>query len=296
MRYALRTALGAGILSVAACGSSGPPGELAPPDLFQWAQDQFDAAEYQPAAQGFLAFIIRDPLSPLVDSAQYLAAESRLRSGNELEAIEEFRRMATNRPNSPLADDAQLGVCRAYLAASPRVTLSQEFTRRAIEECGRLLQFFPTTPFREEAETLVAEARAKLARKSYEIGKYYQERTRLPESAIVYFEKSVSEGAPEDVLPDLLLRLYRSYRVVGYETEAGAVRERILSEFADSEEARILVAEEDPAADAPPLRGGRRRGVPGGRFGWSAPSPEPMPIEYLPAVGRSIRHDVEPRC
>lgn len=250
LRPALPVALFATVLMLAACSGSGPPGDLEPPDLFQWAQDRFDAEEYRQAAQGFLAFMLRDPLSPLVDSAQYLAAEGQLRAGNELDAVEEFRRMATNRPNSPLADDAQLGLCRAYLAASPGVTLSQEFTRRALEECDRLLQFFPTTPHRERAEALMAEARAKLAEKSYEIGKYYQEHMRLPSSAIVYFEKSLAEEPTESFLPDLLLRLYRSYRVVGFETEAVSIRERLMSEFPDSEEARSLVAEENPAGDA----------------------------------------------
>ncbi len=240
--------LAAAVFILGGCSSSGPPGDLEPPDLFQWAQDRFDAEEYRRAADGFLAFMIRDPLNPLVDSAQYLAAEGQLRGGNELGAVEEFRRMATNRPNSPLADDAQLGLCRAYLAASPRVTLSQEFTRRAIDECERLLQFFPTTPHRELAENLMADARAKLAEQSYEIGKYYQDRMRLPESAIVYFEKSLAEEPTAAFLPDLLLRLYRSYDLVGYETEAGAVRDRLLSEHPDSEQARLLVAEEDPAA------------------------------------------------
>ena len=251
-RDALRTALAATVLMLAGCSSSGPPGDLEPPDLFQWAQDRFDAEEYRRAAEGFLAFMVRDPLNPLVDSAQYLAAEGQLRAGNELDAVEEFRRMATNRPNSPLADDAQLGLCRAYFAASPRVTLSQEFTRRALEECQRLLQFFPTTPFREQAEGLMADARAKLAEKSYEIGKYYQDRRRLAESAIVYFEKSLAEEPTGGFLPDLLLRLYRSYRVVGYETEAGVIRGRLLSEFPDSEEARLLLADEDPAAAEDP--------------------------------------------
>ena len=246
--HALRGVFAAAVLIIAGCSGSGPPGDLEPPDLFQWAQNRFDAEEYRRATDGFLAFMVRDPLNPLVDSAQYLAAESQLRASNELDAVEEFRRMATNRPDSPLADDAQLGLCRAYLAASPRVTLSQEFTRRALDECERLLQFFPTTPHRERAEGLMAEARAKLAEKSYEIGKYYQDRTRLPESAIVYFEKSLAEEPAGPFLPDLLLRLYRSYRQVGFETEAGAIRERLTSEFPDSEETRLLLADEDPAA------------------------------------------------
>ena len=239
----------AAALAVAACASSGPPRDLEPPDLFQWAHERFDAGEYGQAAEGFLVYMLRDPLSPLTDSAQFLAAEGHLRAGNELDAVEEFRRMATGRPDSPLADDAQLGLCRAYLAASPRVSLSQEFTRRALEECQRLVQFFPSSGFREEAERLIDEARAKLSRKNYEIGTYYQDNRRLPESAIVYFEIALSEGPSEDFLPDLLWRLYQVYRRVGFETEAGTIRERLLTEFPESEEARQVALEEDPAGD-----------------------------------------------
>ena len=252
MRTPIRAAAcGAVVLAFGACAASGPPRDLEAPDLFQWAHDQFDAGEYADAAEGFLAYMIRDPLSPLADSAQFLAAEGHLRAGRELDAVEEFRRMATGRPNSPLADDAQLGLCRAYLAASPRVSLSQEFTRRALDECARLLQFFPATDFRDEAERLMAEARAKLARKNYEIGRFYQDNRRLPESAIVYFEIALSEGPAADFLPDLLLRLYQTYRGVGFETEAATIRERLLSEFPDSEEAREVAGVGGPAGNDP---------------------------------------------
>jgi len=224
------------VLMMAACSNTGPPGDLEPPDLFAWSQEKFELERFESAVTGFLSYMIRDPLNPLVDSAQYMAAEAQLRDGDVLEAIQEFRQLSSGRPNSPMADDAQYGACRAYLAAAPEVSLSQEFTRLALEECQRLLQFFPTTPFRVDAEKLIAAARAKLARQSYEIGKYYQKR-ELPESAIVYYEKSLTEGPADAFLPDLLERLYRSYSTVGFDTEAVSIRERLVSEFPDSEEA-----------------------------------------------------------
>lgn len=234
------------VLMMTACSSAGPPGDLEPPDLFAWAQEKFEIEEFESASIGFLAYMIRDPLSPLVDSAQYMAAEAHLRGGDALEAIQEFRQLSSGRPNSPMADDAQYGACKAYLAAAPEVSLSQEFTRLALEECQRLLQFFPATPFRSDAEEIIAAARAKLARQSYEIGKYYQKRELL-ESAIVYYEKSLAEGPSDEFLPDLLERLYQSYSTVGFDTEAVSIRERLVSEFPDSEEAHKVREDEiDP--------------------------------------------------
>ena len=235
------------VLAASACGPDSPPRQVEPPDLFSWSQEKFDAEEYASAANGFLSYLIRDPLNPLVDSAQYMAAEAQLRSGKELEAVEEFKRLATGRPSSPWADDAQFGACRAYLQAAPKVSLSQEFTRRSIEECQRLLQFFPATEHRPEAEARITEAQSRLAEKSYEIGRWYQDNRKLPESAIVYFEKSLSEGPAPTFLPDLLARLYRGYRDVGFDTEARAIRDRLLNEFPDSEAARGLADDDDGA-------------------------------------------------
>jgi outer membrane protein assembly factor BamD len=213
------------------------------PDLFAWAQTHFDEESYAAARNGFQRFMLSDPLSPMTDSAQYMLAESQLRFGQELEAADEFSRLAIGRPNSPLADDAQFGVCRAYFAASPRVTLSQEYTNRAIVECNRLLQFFPASELRPEAESLIAEARGKLAEKSFELGKYYFDR-KFYESANVYFEKSMSERPSPELLPRLLAMMWDSYTRVGYDTEARVVRDRLYDEFPDSEEAERVRRED----------------------------------------------------
>ena len=231
----------AGVLS---CVASGPPAELSSPDRFQWAQEKFESGDFGAAVLGFQDFVIRDPLSPLVDSAQYMMAESYLRGGRELDAAEEFSRLATTRPNSPWADDAQLGACRSYWEASPKIALSQEFTDRSIEECQRLVSFFPTSPLRAEAERRIAQARGKKAEKSFDIGRYYY-RLKLYGSANVYLEKALADSPSADLMPELLSMMYRSYTAVGFAAEAEAARERLLREFSDSEEARELAEEGD---------------------------------------------------
>ena len=231
------------VIACAACGAPQPPDVISSPDLFEWAQTHFDGEDYAAARNGFQRFMLSDPLSPLADSAQYMLAESQLRFGQEIEAADEFSRLAIGRPNSPLADDAQLGVCRAYYAASPRVTLSQEYTNRAIVECQRLLQFFPTSDLRPEAEALLQQARGKLAEKSFVLGEYYFER-KFYESANVYFEKSLSEGPTPEIMPRLLAMLWESYSEIGFDSEARTVRDRLYAEFPDSEEAERVRRED----------------------------------------------------
>jgi outer membrane assembly lipoprotein YfiO len=235
-RAVRRAVLVPAALLVLGCSTPSPPEELRGEDLFAWAQNYFDEEAYAAARTGFQTFLVRSPLSPMTDSAQYMLAEAQLRHGLEVEAADEFARLSIGRPNSPLADDAQLGVCRAYLAASPRVTLSQEYTQRAITECERLLQFFPTSDLRGEAEALLVRARGKLAEKSYSVGKYYYDR-KFYEAANVYFEKAMSEQPTDELLPTLLAAMFNSYSRIGFDTEARTVRDRLFEEFPDSSEA-----------------------------------------------------------
>jgi len=221
---------------ITGCGAAKPPDNINATDLFEWAQTHFDEEDYAGARNGFQRYLLADPLSALTDSAQYMLAESHLRFGLELEAADEFSRLSIGRPNSSLADNAQFGVCRAYLAASPKVTLSQEYTERAIIECERLLQFFPASDLRPDAEALLSEARSKLAEKSFTVGKYYFDR-KFYEAANVYFEKSMSEQPGSGLLPRLLALMWDSYSRVGFTTEANIVRNRLYEEFPDSPEA-----------------------------------------------------------
>jgi outer membrane assembly lipoprotein YfiO len=227
------------VCGLVACGAARPPAELDAQGRFEWSVQQFEAGRYSAAINGFVDFILRDPLNPRVDSAQYLLGESYLRSGQELRAAQEFQQLATTRPNSPLADDAQLGTCRAYWRLSPSIPREQENTRRAVQECSRLLELFPRSPLRDEARQILSEAQAKLATKAYRVGRFYFDRG-LYESANIYFEMALDEGPNAPVVPEVLARLYESYRRVGFESEAEAVRQRLLREHADTEQARQL--------------------------------------------------------
>jgi outer membrane protein assembly factor BamD len=225
---------------VRACSPAAPPEGLSSVDRFQWSQEKFDTGSYGAAARGYQDFIIRDPLNPLVDSAQFMLGESYLRNRQELLAVGEFERLATTRPNSPVADDAQFGACRALWALSPKLPLDQDFTRQAIAQCTRLLEFFPASPLVESAETIIEEANAKLAAKDYEIGIYYFRR-RLYESANIYFEYALSKAPPRaDLVPEILFDLHRSYTAVGFLTEALTVQDRLFRDFPDSPQAQEL--------------------------------------------------------
>lgn len=236
---AMWSGIAAVIGALPGCAAKLPPDGTPPQERFQWAMDKYGGGKYGDAARGFLDFVTREPLSPLADSALFLLAESYLQDGDPLRAATEFTRFAQTRPNNELADDAQLGACRAYWELSPSLPRDQEYTRQAIEECTRMLQFFPDSPRGEEALALISEATAKMAAKQYRVGKYYFDQG-LYESANIYFESALNNYPDAPVIPDVLLALYRSYRRLGFDAEAEATKLRLTRDHPDTEAARRL--------------------------------------------------------
>lgn len=223
----------------AACAVALPPPEATPTERFEWSRERFEEEKYNDAIRGFRDLLFREPLHPTTDSARYLLAEAYLVTNQHLLAANEFRMLATSRPNSPVADDAQLGMCRAYWEMSPSLPRDQEYTRRAVEACTRLLEYFPRSTLDADARRLIGEARVKLAQKRASVGTWYFER-KFYESAIIYFESTVEEYPDAPVIPEVLAKLHDSYSEVGFLAEANVVRETLLERFPDSPEARAL--------------------------------------------------------
>lgn len=240
-------ALLATICLVAGCSVALPPPDATPTERFEWSRDRFDDGQYNDAIRGFRDLLFREPLHATTDSARYLLAESYLRTDQRLLAANEFRMLATSRPNSPVADDAQLGMCRSYWELSPSIQRDQEFTRRAIEACTRLIEFFPRSELDGDARALISDARVKLADKRVNVvGRWYYQREYY-ESAIIYFESAIRDFPDAPVIPRALAMLHDSYSQVGFLAEAEAARETLLDRFPNSPEARELAASSEGA-------------------------------------------------
>lgn len=238
-------ALATGVL--AACGGKSPPEGLQPVERFEWGLERFEQGDMSAARNGFREFLLNDPLHPRADSAQYMLGEALHRDERYVEAAEAFSRLATNRPTSPLADDAQLGVCRSYWALSPDLALDQDYTRQAADACGRVVEFYSPTPLEEEARRIRERARDKLARKRFRVAEWYYDRGAY-ESANIYLEQILEQFPDSEVVPRALSTLFRSYRELGFDTEAREVRRRLMENHPDTPAAAEVKGEELPGA------------------------------------------------
>lgn len=102
-----------------------------------------------------------------------------------------------------------------------------------------MLQFFPDSPRRAEAVSLVQEARAKMAAKQFRVGKFYFDQG-FYESANIYFESAVEDYPNAPVIPDILYTLYLSYRRLGFDAEADVTRQRVLTDYPNTKAAQRL--------------------------------------------------------
>jgi outer membrane protein assembly factor BamD len=154
-------------------------------------------------------------------------------------AASEFGRLAADFPGGSYADDAQFNVCESYRRLSPDIELDQQYTQAAIEQCQIVVAYFPQSEYVSRATQIVAELTDKLAHKLYATGDYYMRR-KANDSAILYFDLAVKTYPMSVWAPRALSRMMDAYRNLGYDTELNATRARLLKEYPESAEAKMI--------------------------------------------------------
>jgi len=169
------------------CASNRPKPEWTAEQYFSYAKKIFEKENFFDSATEFAVIVLRYPTSALVDSAQYLLAESHFQMDEHLIAAVEFEKLVNTMSYSPLVADAQLRLAQCYMEMSPRSPLDQKDTRRALKEFQNFIEDFPGHAKRDEAEKNIANLRDKLAEKEWINGDIYR-KMREPEAAQIYYD------------------------------------------------------------------------------------------------------------
>lgn len=227
-------------LTLTACASATPPFDTMEADqMYEYGMTELRERDWSDAELAFQRFVLQFPGDPRVAEARYRIGETFMGRKEYVTAAVEFNRLAAEAPNSEWADDARFRVCEAYRELSPKPPLTQEYTISAIDHCNSLLVYYPTSEFAPRAREIIQELTNRLAEKEYLTADYYF-RLKNYHSANLSYDRVVAEYPTTMWAPRALLRLYRSYQELKYDTEAAATRERLLRDYPNSPEAKQL--------------------------------------------------------
>jgi outer membrane protein assembly factor BamD len=155
------------------CGSTKEAVTLTAEDLFLKAKELFDDGNYLEAINQFTVITLQYQGSSRAAEAQYYLGECRFKRGEFLLAIYEYSTLRRNMPASPLVADAQYKIGMCYYNLSPKVSLDQQYTKKAIDEFQTFVEYYPSNPLAVEADAKIKELTNRLAEKAYQTAQLY---------------------------------------------------------------------------------------------------------------------------
>lgn len=238
--------VGAAVFLVAflgGCASGSPYQGMNLEEVYDIGLRHLEAERWDDAIEAFETVVFAAEGLESAAPARYHLAEAFYGDEQYVTAASEYGRFLERYPGHELAPDAGLGVCRSYVALSPIIPRDQTDTERAYQECSAAAQDFAGTEAAQQAVELRDQMWAKLAEKIFHSGEYYFNQD-FYDSAILYFEDVADNYPQTSAAARALGRMYEAYLEIGYEEEAEETRERLLSDYPDSDAARAVRAEE----------------------------------------------------
>lgn len=193
----LATAAAVALLFAAGCAHAPhkPRAEMASADIVSYGKAAFERHDYADAIEFLKGYLAREPAGERADEAHYLLAQCYFRTSEWPMTATECQVVINEFAGSPFVPDARYFLGLAYWKQSRPAPYDQDYTRRALTEFDRFLELYADHPRAEEVRTARAEARGRLARKDYDVGRLYL-KLGLYDPARFYF-RSVQTDYPE---------------------------------------------------------------------------------------------------
>lgn len=217
-------------LSLAACSSNKrvSPETLAiqkerpAEQIYQEAMTAYKNEEYVKAGKLFDEVERQHPYSDYATMAQLKAAESAYENLRYDEALIALDRFIELHPGHEKIDYAYYMKAMCYYEQITDVARDQQMTRNALDALNVVIERFPDSQYRRDAELKRDLTMDHLAGKEMEIGRYYQKRGEI-NSAIGRFTTVIKNYQTTTHVPEALHRLVESYTTLGLKDEATRV-------------------------------------------------------------------------
>lgn len=227
----------AAALGLAACGGGQNRYQgLSPEELFRIAETEFQEGDHDNAIRALDRILQQHGDWERVAEARLMLGEVYFEREDYLTARSEYNRFLDRYPGHTRAADAALGACRSLAQLAPIPQRDQQYTREAISACRNVVIDFAGMEQSAEAARISNRLRQTLAEKEFLNAEFYADRN-MWDSAIKYYEFVVNLYPESAYVPDALLGIYRMNQAIGYDDLAQEARERLLTEYPDSEAA-----------------------------------------------------------
>jgi len=217
---AYRRLLVVGCLLALACGGGFNPAKFPNPvDLYTASLQRLEAGKTQDAIAGFEKLTLELPArDTLLPRAHFHLGRAHAKRKDWLLAAQAVTRMASEFPDDTLADDALLEAANSYAKIWDDPELDATYGRSAIAVYQSLIDAYPTSSRRAEAERGIAGMQARLAEKDFRIGEQYRRR-RSPHSAILYYKEVLDSFPDAPRAKDAYARMAEVYKSIGYKED-----------------------------------------------------------------------------
>ncbi|HET9949727.1 MAG TPA: outer membrane protein assembly factor BamD [Longimicrobiales bacterium] len=242
-RLAGRSLAAALALVLAACSASDPYQGMDAEQLFRIAEIEMADEDWDDAIQALERLQISFGDWSRIADARLMLADAYFRNGDYLTARSEYQRFRDRFVAHPRAPEAGLGECRSLAQLTPDPERDQTYTQEAIVVCGNVSIDYAGTAEADSARAIRQELRETMAEKEFLNAEHYMRR-ELYDPAIIYYQFVLDNYGDTEFAPRALLGLYRANEAIGYDDLAEQARQRLLSEYPESEAAAEL-REED---------------------------------------------------
>ena len=199
-------------------------------DLYRESFRRLEAGDSRSAITGFERLTLELPArDTLLPRSHYYLGRAHAKEKEWLLAAQAFARLTSLFPDDTLADDGLMEAGRAYARIWDDPELDPTYGQSAIAMFTSLLQSYPSSPLRPEAEREIARMEAQLAEKDFLAGEHYRRR-RSPHSAILYYKQVLDRFPNSPRAADAYARMAEVYQSIRYNEDfketCDAARER----------------------------------------------------------------------
>jgi outer membrane protein assembly factor BamD len=210
--------------------------------LFEEATRQVRKGSYDTGRLLYNTIITTYPDSPFLPLSKLAIADSFYLEGTTaalIQASGAYQDWLTFFPTDPLADDAMLKIAESEMRQMGLADRDVSHARKAEQRLKALMQQFPNTSLRQEAEQRLREVQENLGLHTMKVGDFYYERNRQGKGGLKGAQSRYREVADKypyfSYMDKVLFRLANTYLQEEEPDEAAKFFQRIARDYPNSD-------------------------------------------------------------